>query len=161
MRGVAIQDSGVLAKHPLENTISAKRHKLQDLKSLLEDRGGHHSNVTDVNSNERNQFKRNTLDKEKAEERLKDATGEETSNIRLNRLDNKGHYPKSVVVISEFNSNNFVKMCSELRFRKGPWCFSRFKTILFVLLVMGAFMDSTIVQVEARSAGTLNISKYR
>lgn len=148
------RDFDVLKKQPLENTVSAKRQTLQDLKSLLEDRGGHKD---DINSNkEFNVFKRKVYDKDKPEDRL-NGDGE-TSNLRLNCVDNKNYFTRSVV--SDVKCNNFVKMCSELRFRKGRWCFNRFKTILFVLLFMGAFMDLTTSPAEARSSGEFHFHYF-
>lgn len=130
----------LLAKQPLEKNISAERQTLQDLKSLLEDRGGKYV------KNKENTFKRKVYDKDK-EDRLG------VNDYRLNSLDNKDDFPK----YSDVNSNNFVRMCSELRFRKGRWCFNSFKTILFVLLVMAAFMESTTRLAEGRSAGNTEL----
>lgn len=121
------QTERLTVNQPLENTVSAKRQTLQDLKSLLEDRGGDES-VT----------KRKNYDKDK---------NVGISNYRLNSLDNKNYFPNN----SDVNSNNILEMCPEPRFRKGRWCFNSFKTISFVLLIMAALMESTKQTAYARS----------
>ncbi|XP_031765534.2 latrophilin Cirl isoform X2 [Galleria mellonella] len=95
---------------PLEKTISTKRRSLQDLKPLLEDRGGIKTrNVT-----------RSDLDCGRRAE-------ETCSNNSLYGVDNKVSFATVSVC------RNTVK-CNT-RFASGR-CFSRFKTIVFVLLVI-------------------------
>ncbi|KAM3959999.1 calcium-independent receptor for alpha-latrotoxin isoform 4-T4 [Aphomia sociella] len=94
---------------PLEKTISTKRKSLQDLKPLLEDRGGIKTrNVTRCGSD--------MIRKEKC------------SNNSLYGVDNK----VSVATVSV--SRNTVK-CNGW-FGSGRWCFSRLKTIVFLLFVI-------------------------
>ncbi|XP_068624860.1 latrophilin Cirl isoform X1 [Battus philenor] len=107
---------------PLEKKVLTKRKSLLDLKSLLEDRGG-------------------TIEGRKESDNVAYMIN---SNNRLYRLDNKVNFGETTV--SDYGDREKCKG----RYEKGRWCFSRIKTLMYLLLVV-TFVD-TRLHVEARSS---------